>query len=237
MQASIDIGNSRIKIGVFNDGSLVRRAIVEEQDLLEFLNREKVDELIVSSVAGKAELINRLRANFSKVLEFTNRTPIPLVSVYTTPETLGKDRLAAAAGALQHFSGPLLVIDIGSCITCDLVNEMNQFVGGTISPGLAMRLKAMHTFTRNLPLLEPEEMAEGVPGSTKEAMLAGAIIGAKHELLGFIGYYQKIYPELKVIICGGDAKYFDKMNEMNTFVLPNLVLEGLDAILRYNGEE
>lgn len=237
MQASIDIGNSRIKAGVFSDGTLVISEIVEENELITFLRNNSVKELIVSSVAGKLELVRLLQQKFDRVLEFGNSTPLPMKSLYATPETLGKDRLAAAVGALQHFSGPLLVVDAGSCITCDLVNEENTYLGGTISPGLSMRLKAMHTFTESLPLLEPEAPGDIIPDSTKSAMLSGAIIGAKHELIGFINHYRQIYPELNVIICGGDANYFDKKNELKTFVLPNLVIEGLDAILRYNGEE
>lgn len=237
MQASIDIGNSRIKVGIFNDGTLVKSEIVEEDNLVTYLGSKPVTELIVSSVAGKGDLIHELHKGFKRVLEFSNSTPIPMESLYATPETLGKDRLAAAVGALQHFNGPLLVVDAGSCITCDLINEDNKYVGGTISPGLAMRLRAMHTFTENLPLLEPEYPDDNIPDSTTNAMLSGAIIGAKHEIFGFINQYIEIYPELHVIICGGDAKYFDKKNELNTFVLPNLVMEGLDAILRYNGEE
>ena len=237
MDASIDIGNSRIKVGVFKEGKLVSTEITSETSILTYLKSAGVSRLIISSVGGKEELIRILRNNFSFVTEFTRDTPFPMKIAYATPKTLGLDRIAAGVGALQHFSGPILVIDAGSCITCDFINEDDVFVGGSISPGIRMRLQSMHTFTESLPLLELEIPTEGVPDSTRQAMLTGAVIGAKHELIGFINQYRMQFPEIKVILCGGDANYFDKINEMNIFVLPNLVLEGLDTILRFNGEE
>jgi type III pantothenate kinase len=237
MEASIDIGNSRIKAGIFDRGNLITTEVLDESAIVDFLKAKNVERIIISSVGGKKEIIQSLQDNFSKLLEFTAATPIPIKTSYTTPQTLGIDRLAAAVGALQHFSGPLLVIDAGSCITVDLIDADNVFAGGSISPGLGMRLEAMHTFTESLPLLKLEAPPQGVPNSTREAMLAGAVIGAKHELIGFIRHYEGQFPEIKVILCGGDAKYFDKMNELNIFVLPNLVIEGLNAILRFNGEE
>lgn len=237
MEASIDIGNSRIKVGIFENGELLESSVLDEPSLLSYLKTRKVDRVIFSSVGGQKKVIEQLEGNFSELHEFKRTTRLPLEISYTTPKTLGLDRLAAAVGAMQHFVGPLLVIDAGTCITCDLIDAENIFVGGSISPGLQMRLKAMHTFTDRLPFLEVERPGEGVPDSTKEAMLVGAVIGAKYELIGFIEHYKRQFPEIKVILCGGDAKYFDKMNELNIFVLPNLVLEGLNAILRFNGEE
>jgi type III pantothenate kinase len=237
MQASIDIGNSRIKVGIFNQQELVNTTIEDEQTLVSFLKSKQVDRAIISSVENTNSIIGDLKKAIPGVLEFTTSTAMPMQTSYATPSTLGKDRLAAAVGALQHFSGPLLVIDAGTCITCDLINASNTFMGGSISPGLNMRLKAMHTFTGRLPLLELEMPQETVPNSTSQAMLAGAVIGAKHEIFGFINHYKALFPEIKVILCGGDANYFDKKNELRTFVLPNLVLEGLNAILRFNGDE
>ena len=129
-----------------------------------------------------------------------------------------------------------MVVDAGTCITCDLIDEKNIFRGGTISPGLQMRLQAMHTFTSKLPLLKLKSPKQLVGKSTDDAMLSGVVNGSRQEIAGLIRQYQKEHPNLKVIICGGDAIYFDKMIEFNIFVLSNLVLEGLNAILRFNGK-
>jgi type III pantothenate kinase len=99
-----------------------------------------------------------------------------------------------------------------------------------------MRLQAMHTFTSKLPLLKLATPKQLIGRSTDDAMLSGVVNGSRQEITGIIGEYQKKHPDLMVIICGGDANYFDKIIEFNIFVLPNLVLEGLNAILRFNGK-
>jgi type III pantothenate kinase len=237
MNIVIDIGNSRIKLGYFRDNQLLETAILTSiEDLLHLLNAKESMRIIVSSVTEIPDALLDLKNHYS-FLVLTNDTPLPFKVDYETPDTLGLDRVAAAAGALTHYKGPLLIIDAGTCITCDYVNEHNIFCGGHISPGVQMRLDAMHTFTANLPLLKPGSPLDGPGKSTKDAMIGGAVLGARHEIEGFINYYKRKQPELKVILCGGDSKYFDKIMEFNTFALPNLVLEGLNSILTFDGEK
>lgn len=235
MNTVLDIGNTRIKAGVFSKNELLVVRELQLSDLIPFLEEVRTNGLILSSVNRLSELEYQLKEKYPEMIILDHNTPTPLQINYKTPETLGLDRIAAAVGALGRFNGPLLIIDAGSCITCDLIDEQNIFSGGSISPGLNMRLKSMHTFTAKLPLVNLE-MPEVITGkSTVEAMLSGAVFGTKNEITGFIENYQSKYPNLKVILCGGDANYFDKIIEFNTFVLPNLVLEGLDSILKFNG--
>jgi type III pantothenate kinase len=235
MNAAIDIGNTRIKVGIYEDGKPQTVRTIEDDEILPFLETSNVKNLIVCSVRELRTLGDQLQEKYPHMIFFNRNTPIPLKINYKTPETLGLDRIAAAVGALRHFNGPLLIIDAGSCITCDLVDEQNVFSGGTISPGVRMRLKAMNTFTAKLPLVHLEMPGEITGKSTEEAMLSGVVFGSRYELKGFVEYYLSKYKQLKVILCGGDANYFDKIIEFNTFVLPNLVLEGLDSILMFNG--
>lgn len=234
MMASIDIGNSQVKIGLFKEDMLVKVENVPNSDISDFLHKNHVRQLIVSSVINHVSLITELQQNYPHLLVLKQTTPVPLTIDYATPKTLGLDRIAAAVGALKRFNGPIVIVDAGSCITCDLVDEKSIFQGGTISPGLQLRLRAMHTLTSRLPLLKLSQPRQLVGRSTEEAMLSGVVNGSRHEIAGFIRDYQKKYPKILVIICGGDAKYFDKIIELNIFVLPNLVLEGLNAILRFN---
>ncbi len=236
MQLAIDIGNSAAKVGLFEQHRLMKTAILATDDLLHALTAWPADKVIVSSVdrAKVKGLLPGLRQLYRHVLELTPATPLPFEVQYLTPHSLGMDRLAAAAGALVHARPPVAVVDAGTCITCDLVNSQGQFVGGVISPGLRMRLQAMHRFTAALPSLELAE-PQGFPGrSTEEAMLHGALTGARHEVAGYLRSYRQAEPQLQVFVCGGDAQYFDKINEFVTFAHSNLVLEGLNAILIFN---
>jgi type III pantothenate kinase len=234
MLASIDIGNSQVKIGLFKEDILVKAENVPITGISAFLHKNHVRHLIVSSVSNHYSIITELQQNYPHLLVLKPTTPVPLTIDYATPKTLGIDRIAAAVGALKRFNGPMVIVDAGSCITCDLVDEKSNFRGGTISPGLQLRLQAMHTFTSRLPLLKLSQPKQLVGRSTEEAMLSGVVNGSRHEIAGFVRDYQKKYPKIIVIICGGDANYFDKMIELNIFVLPNLVLEGLNAILIFN---
>ena len=234
MLASIDIGNSLVKIGLFKEDKLYRTENVELSGILEFLLENNVRKVIISSVGQKNSVVSGLKKAYPNLLILSPETKVPMTINYKTPDTLGIDRVAAAIGAIGNYNGPLVVVDAGSCITCDLIDENNVFSGGTISPGLQMRLQAMHTFTSKLPLLKLSSPEQLVGNSTNEAMLSGVVNGSREEISGFIRQNQKKYHDLKVIICGGDAIYFDKIIEFNIFVLPNLVLEGLNAILRFN---
>jgi type III pantothenate kinase len=236
MLASIDIGNSQVKIGLFKEDELLKAENVETSSILKYLRENDVSNLIISSVTEDNSVITELVKDYKNLLELKSDTPVPLKIDYETPNTLGIDRVAAAVGAINNFQGPLVVVDAGSCITCDLIDEKNIFRGGTISPGLQMRLQAMHTFTFKLPLLKLATPKQLIGRSTDDAMLSGVVNGSRQEITGIIGEYQKKHPDLMVIICGGDANYFDKIIEFNIFVLPNLVLEGLNAILRFNGK-
>ena len=236
MLASIDVGNSQVKIGLFQEDKLYRVEKVESSAILSFLQKNNVINLIISAVNDDYSLVLQLGKEYQKLIELKPGTPVPLKIDYETLDTLGIDRVAAAIGALKSFQGPLVVVDAGTCITCDLIDEKNIFKGGTISPGLQMRLQAMHTFTAKLPLVKLKRPKQLISKSTDDAILSGVVNGSQQEIAGLIRQYQKEHPNLKVIICGGDALYFDKIIELNIFVLPNLVLEGLNAILRFNGK-
>ncbi len=203
MLASIDIGNSQVKIGLFKEDELLKVENVETSSILIYLRGNKVSNLIISSVTEDNSVITELVKDYKNLLELKSDTPVPLKIDYETPNTLGIDRVAAAVGAINNFQGPLVVVDAGSCITCDLIDEKNIFRGGTISPGLQMRLQAMHTFTFKLPLLKLATPKQLIGRSTDDAMLSGVVNGSRQEITGIIGEYQKKHPDLMVIICGG----------------------------------
>ncbi|UII28675.1 type III pantothenate kinase [Fulvivirga maritima] len=176
-------------------------------------------------------------------LSFTERTfffleynlPLPFTIDYKTPQTLGRDRVAGVAGGQYIFpNANTLVIDLGTCITYDIIDAKNVYHGGGISPGLKMRFKSLHNFTAKLPLIEPTNDFELIGQSTKESILSGVINGMISEIDGIIRMYTDKFAHLQIIMCGGDAKFFENRIKANIFVAPELVLTGLNRILLYN---
>jgi type III pantothenate kinase len=232
----VDIGNTRIKAALFEAENLLEESVFE--DLEAFLiacKKLQFDKSIVSSVTYTEDKLQGLLG--FPFLYFNSKTPVPFQNQYATPDTLGVDRKAAVVGARAVFrNGPLLAIDLGSCITYDFIDEADRYLGGAISPGFQMRFKAMNQLTARLPLVDLERGIEPefVGDSTVTCLRAGVYHGIKFEMLGFITAYQTKHPDLKVIICGGDSKIFESLTKDHIFVIPNLVLRGLNRILSYN---
>ena len=179
-------------------------------------------------------LMDQLRT-YQHFLHLDHSTKIPIVNKYGTPETLGKDRIAAAVGAWMKYPNEnILFIDMGTCITMNFVNNKGWFLGGNISPGINMRFKAMHKFTANLPLAENVLNDEFIADTTVKALQNGAIKGTFREIDSFITETRNKFGEIKVILTGGDAFFFENWTKNMIFVAPNLVMEGLNEILKYN---
>lgn len=235
-QFVVDIGNTRIKTALFEGLRLIHEAYFEEvQSFLEYTASLIFDHAIISSVTLEEEELKILLG--FEFLFLNNSTLVPIRNLYATPETLGVDRKAAAIGARCIFEkGPILAIDLGSCITYEFLDEEDRYFGGAISPGLQMRFRAMHQQTARLPLVNLilGEKPELIGNSTEKGMKSGVYYGILHEMQGFISEYQANYPGLRVIICGGDSKIFESLTKDYIFVIPNLVLYGLNRILTYN---
>ncbi|GHB52273.1 type III pantothenate kinase [Mongoliitalea lutea] len=232
-QLIVDIGNSRIKVGRFDGKDLLEEVSFSDLEALRiYAVQEAMDACIISSVRyDEPTLRNALGFDFHYL---TINSQLPFHNKYGTPHTLGVDRKAALAGARAFFpKGPVLVIDLGSCITYDLLDASDTFTGGSISPGLSMRFRAMHQQTARLPLtaLEKEQQPSLVGTDTVACMQSGVYYGILYEMEGFIRQYALRYPDLKVIICGGDSFFFETLTKDHIFVIPNLVLYGLNRIL------
>lgn len=232
----IDIGNTRIKGGVFENGQLISEHYWASLDeIVKFHQNEMVEYVLVSSVR---ENNNELQNIFDfPFMYFDNQTPLPITNKYSTPETLGSDRLAGVIGGLTYAGeGPILAIDLGTCITYDLLTADEIYLGGAISPGMEMRARAMAEQTRNLPKVNvaDEKTIQPIGDSTQTALQAGIYYGVKGEISEFISQYSKNHKNLKVFLCGGDANFFERLTKDYIFVIPNLVLHGLNRILTYN---
>ena len=230
MNLVIDFGNTRIKTALFEDDTLIKENVFLSLDeLLAFdFNYKRV---IISNVSYPEA---KLKENFPEALFVSHLLKMPFCINYTTPTTLGVDRLALTAGAISlEKQSDLLVIDLGTCITYDFI-EKGSYKGGAISAGIGLRAKAMHNFTHKLPLIETIEDCELVGNSTKNSMMSGLVNGVAFEIEGFIEQYRIKNDNIKVILSGGDAKFFETKIKQSIFVVPNLLLLGLNKILQEN---
>ncbi len=230
----IDIGNTRIKSAEFVDQEIKNiEKWTSVDDLFSFIPENAC--VIISSTAKKETGSKLLSLPHS--MRFDHDTEIPISLDYKTPETLGLDRIAAAVGAYQLFGGPSLIIDLGTCITYDLVDGEGVFRGGAIAPGFYMRMRSMHEFTANLPDIRRdwETNDAGFPGkSTVECMVSGTKQAITNEIQSFIDESNKEFGKINVILTGGDSPFFESNIKAPIFVRPNLVLRGLNEILIYN---
>jgi type III pantothenate kinase len=235
LNLAIDIGNTRTKWGLFENKELLRKGVAESGDtgaIEELLYNHPVKNSILSSVSEAAAALTAMLRDRTVFMELDSDTPLPIANRYATPKTLGKDRLAAAAGAWALFPGErCLVIDAGTCITCDILSEEGAFLGGNISPGIDMRLKAMHAFTARLPLAERATLGHWIGNSTETALQNGAQWGALWEISALTDHCAAEFGKIKVVLTGGDANFFVKNLKREIFAHPDLVLIGLNAIL------
>ncbi len=244
MQLIIDIGNSSSKFAIFKDDELIDSGyLINENCLAEITEILKkyhpLKKSIISSVRENPPFVSYIKDQLT-TLELSHTTPLPVKLSYNSPETLGRDRIAGAVGASVLYGNPILSIDAGTCITFDFVNKKGEYLGGSISPGIELRLKAMHQFTGKLPYVKFDTATSPLPligKNTQECLLSGAVNGAAFEIDKSIENYKEQYPALKVVICGGDATFLAKAIKNSIFADPLLVLKGLNIILQYNVPE
>ncbi len=242
MNLIFDIGNTQTKTAIYkHDKELYFGSVpVLTEKYIEKLIQEygPAERSIISSVTKEdSTIVEFLKLNTGCFIQLDENTLLPFQNLYETKYSLGKDRLAAIAGACNIFpEHNVLVIDAGTAITFDFISDKNEFLGGNISPGLRMRFNALHNYTSKLPLLEPAGTYKLFGNNTNAAIIHGVENGMVYEIEESISRFRIKYPDLKVIFTGGDANFFDKMLKSSIFVVSNLVTIGLNRILNYNAE-
>ncbi|MDR1779235.1 MAG: type III pantothenate kinase [Tannerella sp.] len=241
MNLIIEQGNSATKMAVFQGDRPVETAVFDTLGTAEVsaaLERYPLENGIFSSVAGcEFALTSLLSKRLKRFFVFDDSLKLPLEICYRTPETLGKDRIAAAVGACaMRPKCDLLVIDAGTAITYEIVEASGRFVGGNISPGMTTRFRALNHFTRQLPLVHETDLPPLIGTSTETAIIAGVVNGIVYEMDGFIDALKVIYPDIFVFMTGGHSIYFERRLKNPIFAAINLVLTGLNNILEYNVE-
>ena len=241
MNLVIDIGNTKVKVAVFELDTIITTIVCDEINFLEELkkisNKYPVTQSIVSSVKDiKLKYLKELN-KLPLLVTLNNNTPLPFKNLYASPSTLGNDRIALATAAVCIY--PLkntLVIDAGTCITYDFINAKNEYLGGAISPGIVMRYKSLHQYTGNLPLLSKNEEFKLIGESTSGSIHSGIINGIICEIKGVIAQYEEDFGDLTIVLTGGDTKFLSKQLKNSIFANQNFLLHGLNKILTFNNQ-
>ena len=239
MNLIVDIGNTTTKLAVFDGKNLLKvftEAGVSLNTLPELLSSYDIQKGIVATVVDLEAAVTDILSGISvPLLWLSKETPVPVVNLYETPETLGYDRLAAVIGAADQYpEKDILVIDAGSAITYEFIDAEGQYHGGNISPGMQMRFKALNQYTSRLPLISPEGSMPVMGKNTETAIRSGVIKGIEYEITGYIMALKHKYPEVLVFLTGGDQFSFDSNLKNIIFADRYLVLKGLNRILNYN---
>ena len=237
MKLIIDIGNTAVKTALFEDKELISSSVLNDctlQNILVFVGEQTISYAIISSVKAVDTDVEQIIQHFDA--HFLNEnTPLPITIDYKTPDTLGKDRIAAVVGASFLFpEQDVLVIDVGTCLTIDFINKIKEYKGGRISPGIMMRYKAINQFTSNLPLCKPSDSSMLLGNDTNSSIISGVQQGIVSEVREIINVHKKENKETIITVTGGDCFFFEKELKISIFANPFLVMEGLNEILDYN---
>ncbi len=241
MNLIIDQGNTLAKLALFQNSQLVKWEIAPlaiTDSITNFIGEISVNMAILSTVKELPEnTISFLKTVTPNLIILNHKTMLPFTVAYRTPETLGRDRIAAIAGAwFAHPGRDILVIDAGTAITYDFIEASGIYPGGNIAPGLEMRLKALHQFTGKLPLVSKNGDIPLLGYDTETAIRSGVVQGLIFEIESYIERLKTHKPNLLVFLTGGDAFYFDKKLKNTIFADEFLVLKGLNSILEYNAQ-
>ena len=240
MNLVIDAGNTAVKLAVFDSQTLDFLRIVDYTEVSSALESvfdeyPDINSVLLSSVGPWILKEEEWLPVGCTLFLLDQELKLPYKMAYGTPETLGKDRMALAAAAVSQYPGlNVLVIDAGTCLTYDLITADAVYLGGAISPGVRMRYSAMHAGTSALPNLEPHAPEDLIGTSTADSMHSGVVNGICFEMEGAIAQYQLRFPDLTVILTGGDAQFLSKQLKNTIFAHSNFLLQGLNFLLEHN---
>ncbi len=258
MILTMDIGNTNIKIGVWDGEKLTMswrvstaasRTADEYGMVIYDLLRQKglkfddIEAAVMSSVAPALNYTIEHMCKFymgKKPLTVTPRTKMGLKIEYDNPREIGTDRIVGAAAAYHLYGGPVIVVDFGSATTFNLVTEDGRYIGGAIAPGIKTATESLVTTAAKLPRIELEKPKNIVGTSTKSCMQSGIIYG----YTGLVKYMVDKFKQLdemkdaKVVATGGLSELvYNTEPELIDVIDRALALKGLKYIYDINAEK
>ena len=238
MNLVLDVGNSLLKIALFEKSELIQKFKFSEnykRNIEDIISKYKVTHSIISNVGRIDDSIINILKESTNLLLVSNQLKIPFKNLYKSKNTLGQDRLALVSAAAFNFPNEnVLIVDVGSCITYDFKNNNNEYLGGGISPGISMRFKSLNTFTSNLPLIDFDSIYQLIGNNTKNSITSGVVNGTISEINGIIQQYREEFKNIRIILTGGDSNFLLKRIKNTIFADQNFLLIGLNKLLEDN---
>lgn len=240
MILTIDVGNTNIKVAVFEQVDLIEKFVFQKKDIRN--NFENIFKKYPNCAKGVLSSVGKLDENdvlwlksHFNLIEINQNSAFPFKNLYGTPKTLGIDRMVLAAGAvLLYPNQKTLIIDAGTCVTYDFVTDNKEYLGGAISPGLRLRYESLHNFTAKLPLLEKKSPENFIGNSTDESIHSGVVNGLCFEIEGFISEYSVKNEQFTIILTGGDANFLANRFKSTIFADENFLLKSLQQLYTYS---
>ena len=234
----IDLGNSSLKVALFDKNVMTNKFIYSNQSLniiSDLFKNNVIDNSIISNVSTiDKNILDFLKIN-SNLISINETTDLPFINLYKTKNTLGHDRIALVSAAAIDFSNEnVLIIDAGTCITYDFKNSKNEYLGGGISPGIQMRFKSLNSETSNLPLSTINHDNKLIGDDTDSSIKSGIVNGVVSEIDGIINQYQERFKNIRIILTGGDSNFLLKKIKNTIFADQNFLLKGLNYLLENN---
>ena len=238
MNVAIDLGNTRAKLAIFKNDLIKELYVGTFEEIFNFLKKISFSSGIISNV-GNEDYTKKLLSFSSKLFLINHNLKYPIEIKYNSFSSLGLDRIANVMGAyLLYPNKENLIIDVGTCITYDYINQKNEYLGGSISPGFQLRSNALSNFTENLPILDIQLKQQPLIGkNTNSSIKSGIINGVIAEIIKITEDYKEFSPEINVILTGGDTAFMKSVvsiKKNSIFAHENLTLIGLNAIRKYN---
>ena len=238
MNLVVDIGNSSLKVAIFDKKLMTSKFIYTNQSLIIFSDLFKnnvIDNCLISNVSTiDKNILDFLKIN-SNLFSINESINLPFINLYKTKNTLGHDRIALVSAAAIDFPDQnTLIIDTGTCITYDFKNSENEYLGGGISPGIQMRFKSLNSQTSKLPLSTINLDYKLIGDDTNSSINSGVVYGVISEINGIINQYQERFKNIKIILTGGDSNFLLKKIKNTIFADQNFLLKGLNYLLENN---
>ena len=238
MNLVVDIGNSSLKVAIFDKKLMTSKFIYTNQSLNIFSDLFKnnvIDNCLISNVSTiDKNILDFLKIN-SNLFSINKSINLPFINLYKTKNTLGHDRIALVSAAAIDFPDQnTLIIDTGTCITYDFKNSENEYLGGGISPGIQMRFKSLNSKTSKLPLSTINLYYKLIGDDTNSSINSGVVHGVISEINGIINPYQERFKNIKIILTGGDSNFLLKKIKNTIFADQNFLLKGLNYLLENN---
>ena len=239
MNLIVDVGNTRAKVAVFEHHNLLEVFFSHQKELIQLIKKiiknYKISTGILSSVVVLPKGLEEELQNLVSFTILDKSVKLPFNNLYVTPKTLGVDRIALVAAASKKYAFKnVLIIDAGTCITFDFINNKNEYLGGAISPGFSIRYQSLHSYTSKLPIVEKKNIDFIIGKTTEESINIGVVNGVLNEIDGTINQYKKKYEDLTIVLTGGDTNFLLEQLKSSIFANQNFLLEGLNQVLIFN---